>query len=205
MRRAGALAPSVAWLRLAERSLLCPPHRSRAALACSLSLFCLLCPGPGSAAAQDAAEQRRLAQVLSGYESMPGEDYWRARGPDTVAVLQALFRDDRQPALLRLRAVRAASYYTAPRARQFLLSVAREPGQKDLFVREALLGLARAFGEQAAGEIAPFLDHEKPLVRKAAAEALGAMKAERFRPELERRLKTERDRGVRAALQQALK
>jgi HEAT repeat protein len=172
------------------------------AVACSAALICLLCLGP-RAAGQDAGE-KRLAQVLSGYEKIPGESYWKKRGPETVALLQALYADDRQPAFVRLRAVRAASFYRTPRAREFLLSVARKRGQKELFVREALLGLARAFKQQAGNEIASFLDHEKPLVRRAAAEALGAIKAEAYRSLLVRRLQRERDGAVRAALEQAL-
>jgi hypothetical protein len=166
-------------------------------------LFCLLCPGPQSALGQDAAG-RRLAQVLSGYERIPGEAYWRARGPQTVAALQALFDDERQPRFVRLRAVRAVSFYRTPRARSFLLAVARGPGQRDLFIREALLGLGRAFGEQVAGEIEPFLDHDLPLVRRTAAETLGAIEARAWRSKLERRLQKERDPGVRDALERLL-
>ena len=175
----------------------------RTALTGSIAFGLLAFPMPDTASAQDAARQR-LAQVLSGYESIPDASWWRARGPQTVAALRALYRDAQLPAFVRQRAVRAASFYATPEAREFLLAVAREPRQKDRFIREALLGLARAFNNGAGDEIAAFLDHERPLVRRAAAEALGKMKTDAWRPAIEQRLKSEHDGAVRAALQQAL-
>ncbi len=175
----------------------------RAAVTGPIALALLLGPAPEAASAQEAA-QRRLAQALSGYESIPDASWWQARGPDTVATLRALYRDQQQPAFVRQRAVRAASFYSTDEAREFLLSVARQPGQRDLLIREALLGLARAFAERAGDAIARFLDHERPLVRGAAAEALGAIKSDSWRPAIERRLRSERDATVRAALQRAL-
>jgi len=110
--------------------------------------------------------------MLSGYEHVPSASEWRALGPEALGVLVRLYNDTHERPYVRLRAVGAAGHFPSPAAHTFLLAVARAPRQSDLFVREALLALGRAFGRGAAREIRPFLGSPEPVVRDAAAVAL---------------------------------
>ena len=153
---------------------------------------------------QPGAVAQQVAQALSGYERGPDESWWRARGPETALALETVFRDRSRPAVVRVRALRAAVHFPTGRTRDFLLAVAREPGQRPPFVREALLSLGRAFGDRVTDAIAAFLDHERPVVRRAACEALSAIGTGAGREQLVRRLRSEPDRSVRSAIERAL-
>jgi HEAT repeat protein len=154
------------------------------------------------AAPASAQEPTRpqVRQLLSGYEQGPSAEQWRALGPGTLAVLVALYDDPAEPPYVRLRAVGAAAHYPGPAARTFLLAVARAPDQGDLFVREAVLALGRAFGAEALADVRPFLDSRHPVVREAAGRALGAMATPEAAAALRSRITRERDRVVRGTL-----
>jgi HEAT repeat protein len=159
---------------------------------------------PSSVAAAQPPEQRVRA-LLSAYEQLPGAAQWRALGPDTLAVLISLHDDPREPTYVRLRALAAAGHFPVPRARAFLLRVARAPEQDELFVREALLALQRAFKDDAVEEVSEFLRHERPLVRRAAATGIGRMDRAIAEPRLRRHLDREHDRVVRRVVQRVLR
>lgn len=162
----------------------------------------LIAPGVASA---DPPTKEQVRQLLSGYESVPGREVWRRFGEDTLLVLAALYDDPSQPAYVRLRAVSVAAHYPIAAARTFLLAVARAPGQSDLFTREAVLALGRAFGDRATTDIAPFLASSELVVREAAVRALGTIGSARAKDLLRRRAVIEPDAHVRAAIERALR
>lgn len=174
------------------------PRLSAAAVLLAAALL-----SPGQAAA-DPPGKAQVRQLLSGFEAMPAAESWRALGPETLAVLVSLYDDPSEPAYVRLRAVRAVSFYPVAATRTFLLAVTRVPGQGDLFVREAVLSLARAFGRRAVDDVRSFLSSPEPTVREAAAMGLGRIGTERARDALRRRLAIEGAEHVRRTIQRAL-
>lgn len=156
-------------------------------------------------AAAEAPSKDQVRQLLSGYESVPTADRWRALGSETLAVLVTLYNDTSQPPYVRLRAVGAAAHYPVPAARTFLLAVAKAPHQKDLFVREAVLALGRAFGAKSVDDITPFLERRETVVREAAARSLARIDAPAARAALRAHLPGERQRQVRQVIERALR
>lgn len=120
----------------------------------------------------DPPSRTQVRQLLSGFETVPGADAWARLGPQTLGVLVALYADTSERPYVRLRAVSVAAFYPSPAARTFLLGVARAPRQGDLFVREAVLALGRAFGPRAVDDLRPFLTSPMPVVREATVAAL---------------------------------
>jgi HEAT repeat protein len=179
-------------------------RRGRARAVIGLLLVSGIVAGSVAHASAQNRSMERIVQALSSYERLPPRAYWRKLGPETVQHLEALYRDPERPTFIRLRAVRVASFYSTPRARTFLLAVARNPDEKELLVREAILGLAEAFGKQIADELVVFLEHDRALVRKAASTALSTIATDDCRRALRRRLNQESDPAVRVAIEQAL-
>jgi HEAT repeat protein len=161
----------------------------------------LLVPAAASATPPTKAE---LRQMLSGYEHTPSADTWRALGTEALPVLIDLYDDAGEPPYVRLRTVHAVSFYPSPATRTFLLAVARAPRQSDLFVRQAVLSLVRAFGARSVADVAPFLTHAEAVVREAAAAGLGRVRTEAARDALRARLPLEADDTVRGAIARAL-
>lgn len=151
-----------------------------------------------------APSAEHLAQLLSGFEDMPSDERLRAMGPATVGTLAALYNDASQPPYVRLRSVAAAGAFHTPAAHTFLRAVVALPGQSDLFVREGLLSLGRAFGEAATLEISPFLGRPESVVREAAVISLGRIHSPRAIAALRARLGVEPDRGIRRRLEASL-
>jgi HEAT repeat protein len=154
--------------------------------------------------ANDQPSVDRVRSLLSGYEHQPGPEQLRALGPDTLQVLISLYEDRGEPTYIRLRAVSAAAHFASTPARAFLRRVAREPGQGDLFVRQAVMGLAQGFGVAALDEVSGFLRHDEPLVRRAAATCLGRMGTTESTRRLRRHLDTEHDPVVRRVVHRML-
>lgn len=155
----------------------------------------------------DDALRERIVTLLSAYEGVNDPAIWRGLGPEseTLAQLVALYNDGDQPGFVRLRAVGAAAHFPSPAARTFFRAVASQAGQGDLFVRQAVASMARAFGDAALEDVEPYLAHRETIVRETAAQALGAMRIARARTLLESRLRIERDQVVRTALSRALR
>lgn len=148
--------------------------------------------------------KEHVRQLLMGYETVPTAQAWRAMGPDTIAVLVDLYNDAVQPGFVRLRAVGAVGSYDTPAARTFLLAVAHTSHQSDLFIREAVLAMQRAFGARAVADIEPFLANEFPVVREASVRALAKINTPRARRLLRQRQRVEADATVQTALSRAL-
>ncbi len=153
----------------------------------------------------DPPTANQVRQMLSGYETVPGRAAWRALGPETLPVLVSLYQDTSQPAFVRMRAVGATGYFPSTATRTFLLAVTHARGQSDLFVREAVIALGRAFGAQAVTDLVPFLSSRAVVVRDAAARALGGIGTATARQALQRRLVVEPDPTVRATLQRSMR
>lgn len=142
--------------------------------------------------------------MLSGIEDTPTDADWQRVGERALPILIELYNDADEAPFVRMRAVGASAAFPRPATRTFLLAVARAEGQSDLFVREALLALARGFGRGAVNDVAPFLAHAEPVVREAAARALGRVGGPEAQRHLSARLSVERDDVVREALQRGL-
>lgn len=164
----------------------------------------LLAAAPAPAFAQNGPTRAQVRQLLSGIEDTPSAEDWRRIGDGALPILIALYQDVDEPAYVRLRAVGATAAFPRRAVRTFLLGVARLEGQGDLYVREALFALARGFGRDAVQEVASFLAHDEPTVREGAALALGRIGGRAAEAALRARLRVERDRLVRAAIQRAL-
>lgn len=174
----------------------------------TLGVSCLLLAAssaPASAQATPAPSRDGVRQILSAYEGGPTAAEWRAMGPQTLAVLVSLYDDSSQPAYVRLRVLSAVASFPTPATRTFLLAATRAPGQSDLFVREAVLSLGRAFGAGALDDVTPFLGSRETVVREAAARSLALIGTPAAREALRRRLVLEPDATVRATLETALR
>ncbi len=145
-----------------------------------------------------------LSRLLSGYEDVPPASAFRTWGPETLSVLVELYQDAEQPPFVRMRAVSAAAYYPSPAARTFLLAVARAPRQSDLFVREAVMSLGRAFGPRAVDDVRPYLRHDEPVVREGAVIALSRIRTPEALTALRTRLPDERAAHVRDRIRAAI-
>jgi HEAT repeat protein len=159
-------------------------------------------PGPASAT---PPSKERVRMMLSGFEDVPSAAHFRALGPETLPVLIELYRDRSQPPFVRLRSVHAVGHFPTPATRTFLLAVARAPGQSDLFIREAVLALGRAFGERALSDVRPFLESPEPVVREGAALAIGRVGSPAALELLRRRLVTEGAEHVRETIQRQIR
>lgn len=146
----------------------------------------------------------RVRQLLSGYEHVPGRETLGALGPDTERVLMALARDPGERGYVRLRAVGALAHFPTDRAQAFLLGVARDGELDPLFVREAVLALGRGFGKRAVAQVAPFLRHDDPAVRRAAARALAMAGTPRAREHMRKHLAHEPSPSIRRAIERWL-
>lgn len=168
-------------------------------------LFVSLLVAPALAAAQNAPTREQVRAMLSGIEDTPTEADWRRLGDGALPVLIDVYTDRTAPGFVRLRAVGATAAFPRAATRTFLLAVANAEGQSDLFVREAVNALARGFGQAASGDVAGFLGHEAPVVREAAARALGRIGGADATRALQQRLGDERDVVVRESIQRALR
>ena len=175
---------------------------SVAVLGLAAAGLALAAAGPAHA---QAPSRERVRQMLSGIEDVPTDTDWRRIGDGALPELIGLYADSSEAPYVRLRAVGATGAFPRAATRTFLLAVARADGQSDLFVREAIGALARGFGRAADGDVAPFLDHDEPIVREAAARALGQMGGRAASGALTARLRVERDEVVREAIEHALR
>lgn len=170
---------------------------SRAVLVLS---FVLLPP----VAYADAPTPEHVRALLSGFESVPSRATWAQLGPDTVGVLAQLYQSQNEPPFVRLRAVAVAGYYATPASKTFLRAVLHAPGQTDLFVREALVALATAFGADAMRDVRPFVADANPVIRSGAARALARVGTPDALAMLARRQAVETDNDVKEAIRLAL-
>ncbi len=165
--------------------------------------------GPASAQQAPAPDTQptapQLQAALSHYESSPTADQLRAMGPDTLRVLVALYNQAQTPAFVRLRVLSAVRHFPTPATRTFLLAVLRTPNQSDLHQRQALLSLARAFGDSARQDIAPALRSTHPVVREAAGRALHRIGTPAARRLIVEHRARESDPAVRRTFMQELR
>lgn len=173
-------------------------------LPCLLGLLLSLAAIPARAQ-QPPPSKEHVRALLSGYEYVPGQSTFRALGPGTLDVLIALYDDPTEPWYVRMRAVGATRYYPSSRTRKFLLRVANDPNASALFTRQAVLSLGRAFGPKARKDLAPFLRHPDPVVRRAAAQALIATGDPDARAAVRKRLAREHDPVVVRTIERLLR
>lgn len=145
-----------------------------------------------------------LATRLSDYESMPDAQSFLTGGEATAALLFALYDDTHRPMLIRVRALRALSYFPANMAQRRLLGVIADASEKLVLLREAALGLARCAGALAVEPIARMLSRSDVRVRRVAIEALGTIDCADATATLRAHRNTESDPSARKALDTAL-
>ncbi|MBN4049423.1 HEAT repeat domain-containing protein [bacterium AH-315-N03] len=159
---------------------------------------------PAFASAQAGPTRDRVREMLSGIEHTPSDADWRRIGDSVIPVLMGLYNDTSQPPYVRLRAMGATGAFPRAAVRTFLLAVTRIDGQSDLFIREAVVTLARGFGSAAVADLVPFLAHDEDVVREATAQSLGRVGGGAAMRALRVRLRVERDGTVRRAIERAL-
>lgn len=169
--------------------------------ALALALGALTFP---SASQATPPARERVLQLLNAYESTSTTAEWTALGPETPAVLIGVYDDTRQMPYVRMRAVAAVANFPTEATHEFLRRVATQPGQGELFIREAVMGIARAFGTAAEGEVSGYLVHTSATVRSGAVRALAGLHTVTAQQALQARLGQERDAGVRDAITRAL-
>ncbi|HEY8426763.1 MAG TPA: HEAT repeat domain-containing protein [Sandaracinaceae bacterium] len=167
-------------------------------------LLLVLAPAIASAQQTQPPTRAEVRAMLSGIEDVPTDADFRRLGDAVLPILIELYADPNEAPFVRLRAVGAAGAFPREATRTFLLAVANAEGQSDLFVREAVLALARAFGPRAASDLRRFLSHPQPIVRESAARALGRVGTREAADALRARLPVERDAVVREAIQAAI-
>lgn len=160
---------------------------------------------PALASAQAAPSRDRVREMLSGIEDTPSDADWQRLGDGVLPILMELYNQPGEPPYVRLRAMGATGAFPRAAVRTFLLAVTRVDGQSDLFVREAVVTLARGFGSAAVADLVPFLGHDEGVVREAAAQSLGRVGGTTATRALRGRLRVERDGAVRRAIERALR
>lgn len=114
-----------------------------------------------------------LRSLLMAFEHGPSPLEWQALGPSIVPALGRLAEDSREPVFVRVRAVQAAAHFTTAAARDLLRRALSS--DEPLVVREAALGMARAFGVRIVPDLIPLLEHHDTAAREAAIRALGSL------------------------------
>ncbi|UJR79071.1 HEAT repeat domain-containing protein [Sandaracinus amylolyticus] len=160
--------------------------------------------GPGRDEAATTPRTREdVIALLSGIESTPTLEAWRAMGPATIPLLRAAIDDARTPGFVRVRAVHALGAFTTSEARTTLRRALRRP--EGLVVREAVLAMTTAFGAASEGDVAPLLTHSDTAVREAVIDALGRMGTADARSRLQSHLARERDEALRERIEARLR
>lgn len=142
--------------------------------------------------------------MLSHYERMPDASVFVAGGDAMAATLMQLYTEESQPTFIRVRALRALSFFAEDVAAGPLRKVVSDPGTKAVFVSEAAAGLVRCAGSHALEFVAPLLARHDSRVRISAIEALTRLGTPEVRVALLARQAIEADAEVRAALDSAL-
>jgi len=145
-----------------------------------------------------------VRRMLGAIDSGPSALEWQALGPETVPLLEAIYRDTTVPAHVRFQALSALRHFPTPETRAFLLTVARESGQSDLHIRQALTSLGHAFGDSAVTDVSTFMAHTSSVVREGAALSLGRNPSALAQRTLRARLPVEPSPVVRMAIERAL-
>lgn len=154
----------------------------RIALALAVLLSVLGCVSSSPASAQQAPAQRetraadaRVRALLSGIESAPTREELLALGPEGLEALIRLHADSQEIGALRLRAITCAGWFEGARAHEFLVGLARAPGQEPLHLRAALRALAAREGTQAVDELVRHAGHADVAVREAVLASLATI------------------------------
>lgn len=142
--------------------------------------------------------------MLSHFERMPDASVFVASGDAMAATLVKLYAEESQPTFIRVRALRALSFFAGEVAAGPLRKVVSDPRVKAVFIREAAAGLVRCADSRALEFVAPLLARHDRRVRVSAIEALMQLGTPEVRAMLLKRQAIEADAEVRAALDSAL-
>jgi len=147
----------------------------------------------------------RVLELLQGYELEPGQSEWDEIGPEAAPVLMDIASDSQQVKILRARALLALKFFPVDKVMTFMVDLISMEGQDEMVVRKGLYALASAFGKNSLDHIAPFLGHENPDVREAAARAVGKVLSWKSLKLLKQRAKVEDNAMVLDVLKAQIK
>ena len=164
--------------------------------------------GPATAAVSPDV-RAAVEKLLSGYEPGDPAPALRRLGPQAAEALLAIAADPAVSPIRRLRAIEALGHVPTPAGLAFLRKLIKEQqaSQESLAVYQ-VAAAARAlggFGQETVADAVPLLDHPGADVREGAAAALAQVRTPEAMGALTRRLRIERDPGVRAHLQAAVR
>jgi hypothetical protein len=155
-------------------------------------------------AADQGSKVDQVVALLSGYEYEASKADFDAVGPEAPAVLMQVASDAGLVKIIRARALLALRYYPGEKTKAFILGVVSAQGQDEMLVRKGLHALAAGFGKNALDDLAPFLEHENPDVREAAARAVGGIACKKALKLLTRRLAVEKNAMVLTVLKEQI-
>lgn len=157
------------------------------------------------ARSEEPTTRDRVLELLQGYEFEPGQSEWDEIGPEAAPVLMDIASDSQQVKILRARALLALKFFPVAKVRAFMVELISMEGQDEMLVRKGLYALASAFGKNSLDDIAPFLGHENPDVREAAARAVGKVLSWKSLKILKARAKVEENEMVLDVLKAQIK
>ena len=148
------------------------------------------------------AVSERVDALLSASERAASDDEWQRLGPEGLSALERIYADPGSPLSRRARAVSAMGQIGTVPAQARLQAIVAD--EKAPLRTTAVLALGRCAPERAVPQIAPLLESGDPLLRDAAAQALGRVSTPEARRALEDQLGKEQDPRVREAIQHSL-
>lgn len=157
-----------------------------------------------SATWAEPPSQTQLVALLSDYESMPDARVFVAHGATTADLLFQIYAAKAQPTFVRVRALRAFSYFPADISATRLQNVLTDPHAPSVLTREAANGLVRCLGEAAVPPVATLLRRPDPQLRRMAIEVLAQVGNAQVRSTFVAHRAVEVDPDVRGALDAAL-
>ena len=149
-----------------------------------------------------------VRKLLDGYEPLDVEHGMSQLGAPAADVLLRLIHDPGTLALTRLRAIEALGYVPTPAGQSYLRELITQIGSANderVFTLAAAVRALGAFGPGELVSLAPLLGHGSADVREAATASLAKMKSDSVLPALKERLAVERDSGVKASLNNAIR
>jgi hypothetical protein len=172
-----------------------------------LALLVLLLPLPllaQSTMLTTVERTRLLADSLAAAPQCPSVQKLRAVGADVDSMLTNIALNKTVRLEVRLKAVDCLGYFSNKRSRQVLNSMITDPTFDSPFQQQALLSMARAFGEEVFPLLRSYTDNTDVKTRLVAVKAIGLIRSARTRAYLEGLAQTETDPMIQQAIAEAL-
>ncbi len=161
-------------------------------------------PGHAAPTASKAGQANRLWELLQAPHPQVDAQVLQRIGPDVMQLLIETATAPRMDTPVRLRALGWLQWYPCTASKAVLMEALRARSASVGTVRVALRALGVGFGAAAVPVLGEHLLHPDPLVREAAAYALGDVDEAKARSMLDDRLEPESELAVRDAIVAAL-